>query len=160
MKRILCISGLLIIGTFAFGQSYSDSITVERVFGGYQFYQNNQRLSVNKLVKAMRSNEIAYSQVKSARSANTFATILGYAGGFMLGWPIGTSLGGGDPNWTLAAIGGGLIVVAIPINHSFNKKARQAIGTFNEGLQTSSFWQRSELRFTVSGNTLGLKLKF
>lgn len=32
--------------------------------------------------------------------------ILSYAGGFMIGWPIGTAIGGGKPAWALAGIWG------------------------------------------------------
>ena len=35
-------------------------------------------------------------------------------GGFLIGWPLGTALAGGDPNWTLAAIGAGCVAIAIP----------------------------------------------
>jgi hypothetical protein len=99
MKTILFTLGLLTIScTLAFGQMDLDSIKMKRVFGGYQFYQAEQRLTVNKLVRAMKSNEAAFQQIKLARNANTFASIFGFAGGALIGWPIGTGLGGGEPN--------------------------------------------------------------
>lgn len=161
MRKIAIILTLLVVSkSFTFGQTASDSISMKKVFGGYQFYQGEQRLNVNQLVNTMKPNNQAYQQIKSAQSTYTIATIIGGVGGFMVGWPIGTALGGGEPNWTMAGIGAGLIVVSIPISQSFNKKAKQAVETYNSGLQTSSFWDKNELKLSLTGNGIGLTLNF
>lgn len=139
MKQIIIIISLLIVTcAFSFGQTPTDSISMKKAFGGYQFYQGKKRLNVNQLVNIMKPNGQAYNQIKSAQSTNTLATIIGGVGGFMVGWPIGAAVAGGKPNWTMAGIGVGLIVVSIPITKNFNKKAKQAVKTFNGGLHTSS----------------------
>ena len=162
MKRIVVILTLLTVSlSFAFGQTETDSISVKKVFGGYQFYQGENRLNVKQLVNTMKPNEDAYTQIKSAQSSYTMASIVSFAGGFMIGWQLGAAVGGGDPNWAMAGIGAGLIVVTIPISQKFNKQAKQAVETYNQGLQqTSSFWDKSELRFSMTGNGLGLTLRF
>lgn len=161
MKQISIILTLLIISiTFVFGQTVPDSISMKKVFGGYQFYQGDQRLNMNQLANKMKLNDQAYQQIKSAQSSYTLASIIGGVGGFMVGWPIGTAFGGGDPNWTMAGIGAGLIVVSIPITQSVNKKAKQAIETYNSDLQTTSFWDKRELKFSMNGNGIGLTLSF
>lgn len=161
MKRIAIIMTLLTVAcSFTYGQTSTDSISMKKVFGGYQFYQGDKRLNMNQLVKAMEPNEKAYKEIKSAQSTYTLSTIVGFAGGFMVGWPIGTAIGGGEPNWTMAGIGAGLIVVSIPITQSFNKKAKQAVETYNGGLQTSSFWDKNELKLSLTGNGIGLTLNF
>ena len=95
-----------------------------------------------------------------SESTYTLATIMGGVGGFMVGWPIGTAIGGGEPNWIMAGIGAGLIVVAIPLSQNYNKKAKQAVDTYNIGLMTSSLWDKSELRLSMTGNGVGLTLRF
>jgi len=161
MKKLFTLMFMLLVGvTFSIGQNTADSIRIEKTFGGYQFYQGEKRLKVRDLVNTMQSNTQAYQEIKSAQSSYTLASIVGFAGGFMVGWPLGTALGGGDPNWTMAGIGTGLIVVSIPISNSFNKKAKQAVNTYNNGLQTSSFWDNKELHLSVSENGMGLTLKF
>lgn len=77
-----------------------------------------------------------------------------------VGWSIGTVIGGGEPNWTMAGIGAGLIVVAILISQSFNKKVKHAVETYKGGLQTSSFWDKNELKLILTGNGIGLTLIF
>lgn len=161
MKKIAITLALLAVNmSFMFGQTASDSITMKKVFGGYQFYQGERLLKMSDLTITMVLNNEAYKQIKSARSAYTMASILSYAGGFLVGWPLGTAIGGGEPNWTLAGIGAGLIVVSIPIAQSFNKKAKQAVDTYNGGLQTSSFWDKNELNLSLTGNGIGLTLNF
>ena len=110
-----------------FGQNPADTISIKQVFGGYQFYQGEQRLNMNQLVNTMKPNEQAYKQIKSAQSTYTLASIVGFAGGAMVGWPLGAAMGGGEPNWSMAGIGAELIVVSIPISQSFNKKAKEAV---------------------------------
>jgi hypothetical protein len=123
MKRIAIIMTLLTFAcSITYGQVSTDSISIKKVFGGYQFYQGDKRLNMNQLVKAMEPNEQAYKEIKSAQSTYTLSTIVGFAGGFMVGWPLGAAVSGGEPNWTMAGIGAGLIVVSIPITQSFKKR--------------------------------------
>ena len=146
--------------SFAFAQTEIDSISMKKAFDDYQFYQGEKRLNVKQLVNTMKPNEQAYSQMKTAQSSYTIASIVGFAGGFMVGWPVGTAIGGRYPNWAMAGIGAGLIVVTIPISQKFNKQAKQAVDTYNLGLQETSFWDKRELRFSMTGNGLGLTLRF
>jgi hypothetical protein len=161
MKIIAIIFSLLTV-TFAytFGQTSTDSISMKKVFGGYQFYQGEKRLNMNELVKVMKPNEQAYKKIKSAQSTNTFSSFFGLVGGFMVGWPLGTAIGGGEPNWKMAGIGAGIIVISIPISQRFNKKVKQAVDIYNVELKTSSFWDKSELKFSMNRNGLELTLRF
>ena len=62
----------------------------------------------------MKPNEQAYKLIKSAQSTYTWGKcIFSYAGGFMIGYPLGTALGGGEPNWAMANIGAGLKAASI-----------------------------------------------
>lgn len=167
MRKLIIVCSLIMIVTTSDAQGVNrgiqpatDSILIKKVFGGYQFYQGNQRLNMKQLVNTMKPNEQAYKIIKTAQSTNAIATVLGFTGGFMVGWPIGTSLSGGDPNWTMAAIGAGLIVVALPLSQKFNKQAKQAVNTYNSSLQANSFWDKNELRFLMTGNGAGFVLNF
>lgn len=51
------------------------------------------------------------------------AQVIGFAGGFLVGRPLGTALAGGDANRGLAA-GGALILCSIPLTVSFKKTRR------------------------------------
>ncbi len=164
MKNFTFIIVLLILGlTNVSAQTQNDSITVKKVFGGYQFSQGEQRLNMQQLVKTLKPNEEAYKQIKSARSNQTIGMIFGAAGGFMIGYPLGTALGGGEPKWIMAGIGAGLVAISIPFSSKANKKAKQAVKTYNQGLKNkkvSSVWDKSELNFSMTPNGIGLIFHF
>lgn len=162
MRKIAIIIALLALSmSFTFGQTDSDSITMKKVLGSYQFYQGEQRLKMSQLINTMKPNEQAYEQIQSAHSNYIIAIALSSTGGFLIGWYIGGALREGGSNWNMIGIGASLVVVSIPVSNNFNIKARQAVETYNSGLlQTSSFWDKSELKISFSGSGIGLTLNF
>ncbi len=161
MKRFTLILFLLAFGLVAsFSQTSSDSISMKKVFGGYQYYKGEQLLTLQETTNVLKSNKFAFEQMRSARIKNTMSSIFGFAGGFMVGWPLGTAIAGGDPDWALAGIGAGLIVISIPLNNRFNQQAKEAIDIYNEGLQAHSLRPVPELKFGVIGHGIGLALRF
>ncbi|MEE4198774.1 MAG: hypothetical protein V2I54_14135 [Bacteroidales bacterium] len=159
-KPTVLLTLLLVSLTFAFGQTATDPITMKKVFGGYQYYQGEKLLTMNQLIKTVKPNEKAYKQIKSAQSTYTAGMIFSYAGGFMIGWPLGTALAGGEPNWTIAGIGAGLLVLTIPITKSYHKKTTKAVDIYNSGLTKSSFRENKTLRLSMTGYGIGLTLHF
>lgn len=159
-KTVLILALLSSCMSYSFGQTGIDSITMNKVSGGYQFFQGGNRLSLNQLVNAMQPNAEAHKMIKSAKNTSTWASVVGGIGGFMIGWPLGTSLGGGKPNWAMAGVGAGLVVVSIPISQKFNKQAKKAVETYNGGTLTSSFWNKNELKLCMTANGFGLALEF
>ena len=108
MRKIAITMALVIAGmTFTFAQVDSDSISMKKVFGGYQFYQGGQRLNMKQLVNTMKPDPLAYEQIRSAKSSYNLAMVFSYAGGFMIGWPLGTAIAGGDPEWAGDGLGRG-----------------------------------------------------
>lgn len=77
----------------------------------------------------------------------------------LIGWPLGAAIAGGDPNWTLAAIGGGLVVVAIPFSVAYTKNAKRAVELYNSGLANQDI-SCIDFQFGITGNGLGLKITF
>lgn len=144
----------------SFAQGSRDSIKTKKVFGGYQFTQRKNPLKMKELVTMMKPNEAAYREIKGAQSNSTVATIIGGVGGFLIGYTLGTAVTGRDANWTVAAAGGGLIVVSIPFTIAANRHARRAVDLYNSGLRNSGFLDRTVWRFGASGNAVGLTLSF
>lgn len=112
-------------------QGRRDSVEMKKAFGSYQFYHEGRQLKMKQLEELLKSNEQAYQQLRSSRSSRTISTILGFAGGFMIGWPLGTAIAGGEPNWALAGVGAGVVAVSIPISASANKKMKKAVSIYN-----------------------------
>jgi hypothetical protein len=55
---------------------------------------------------------------------------------------------------------GQTVIDSISISQNYNKKAKQAVDTYNGGLLTTSFWDQSELGLSMSGNGIGITLRF
>jgi hypothetical protein len=162
MKRLLlALTFLLAVCFNLHAQSAHGRVDVEKVFAGHRFSQNGHRLSVDEMVALMRENKEAYAKMKAAKSTSTIASILSGAGGFMVGYPVGTHFAGGEPNWTMAGIGAGLIVVSIPISIKFNRQAKSAVDLYHAGLYEARLKQNpTELLLGSTKNGYGLVLRF
>ena len=79
----------------------------------------------------------------------------------MTGTPIGTSIAGGDPIWTLAGIGVGCFDVGLPIVISADKNIKQAVENYNSSLNPTTF-NNSQLQFNIIGNAkdVGFSMNF
>lgn len=156
-KIILTLSFIIATLTFCNAQK----IDIEKVFGGHKYTQNNELKSLGDLADIMKSNTNAFELMKKGRTQRSLSAVLGFAGGGLIGWPLGTALGGGEANWTLAGIGAGLIVIGIPISSSANKKINQAVELYNASLnETSQNHFKPEFKIIANTNGLGLSMNF
>src|SRR5687767_12676104 len=87
-----------------------EDIQMQKTFFGTKFISNGRALKPKDVLQLMRSNEEAYPIFKKAKSNYDAAGVLGFTGGFMVGWPLGAAIGGGDPQWGLAAGGAAIIL--------------------------------------------------
>ncbi|WP_207431493.1 hypothetical protein [Sabulibacter ruber] len=158
MKKVVLLCLVLLTCVQVFAQSVSDTIEVKKGFSTV-FRQNGRNLTPKQLLDITQSNPEAYKEMKIAKGKAGVANVLGYAGGFLVGWPIGAAIGGGEPNWALAGIGAGLIGVAIPFATSFSKHTQNAARIYNSGL-TQTGMNHFDLKLGFTGNGLGLNLKF
>jgi hypothetical protein len=158
MKKALLLLVVLLSFTQVFAQSRPDSIEVKKGFSTV-FRQHGQNLTPKQLLAATQSNPEAYKEMKIAKGKADVSSALGFAGGMLVGWPLGSAIGGGDPNWTLAGVGAGLIAVSIPFSVAYNKHANNAINTYNQS-NPQAFLPSHEIKFGFTGNGVGVNLKF
>lgn len=156
MRKIILTLIIVVVST----ASYSQKINMEKTFGGYKFTQNGKNLGLSELVNTMKNDEQSYSLAKSAKSNYVLSQIIGGAGGFMVGWPLGTAIAGGEPNWTIAGIGAGLIIVSIPITSSANKKMKKAVNRYNSSITSTSYTFRPSYCIVSNGKGIGLSITF
>ena len=108
----------------------------------------------------MKNNKEAFELIESAKSNQTWGMILGAAGGGLIGYPIGTAIGGGDPNWTIAGVGAALLVATIPIVKGFNKKTTKAVKLYNDDLLTTGSKFSPKFNLNLKGTGIGLSMHF
>lgn len=156
--RIIVIFLLFGLVTISKGQSTADSVFIHKKIIGYNFFHRNTRINFNQLPNIMDNNQEARQIIKKAKTMNSVASIISGVGGFMIGWQLGASIVGGEPNWSVAALGGGLVLISIPISVKSYKQTLQAIEMYNSGLTAGD--NRPQLFLSGSSNYIGLKLKF
>lgn len=126
-----------------------------------KFYQNDSKVAPKTVLEIMKSNSEAYDLMKKSTSQASGATIVSMIGGGLVGWPIGTALGGGDPNWALAGAGLGVITLSAIIYSSAQKKATQAVSLYNEGLgSTASRTTNLNVRLFAKPAEFGISISF
>jgi hypothetical protein len=155
---ILSIGILLLIP--AFSQNKTDTISYQKTFGGYKFFHNNQVLKPGHMVGLMRSDVEAFAYMKKARTFNHIVKVLGYTGGLLVVWTFGTAISGADPNWAIANVGAGLILLAFPLHMLYNKYSLSAIRIYNSNLKDLSSCPDYDLKFGLNSGGVGLTMRF
>jgi len=142
--------------------SQAQQIDSRKVLGGYKYSRNGLNMNLNQLRLAMSENPEASLLINQARTSNVLGSIFGGVGGFMVGFTLGTALspGNNEPNWAVAGIGAGLIVVSIPFSVRAGKKSKEAVDVYNASLGDMSYVQKPEWQLIATGNGLGLSLRF
>jgi hypothetical protein len=158
MKTIVILI-IAIFGTaVCLSQNLSDTIEVQQRLGKV-YLQHDKLLPSRDLHSILNSNENAAPEVKQAKANLAPLYLFSCAGGFMIGWPLGTAIGGGDPQWGLAAIGAGLVVLAIPFQIGYNKHIALAVKIYNSDLKKIGVSKKS-LEIGLARNGIGLEIRF
>ncbi|HEY0059795.1 MAG TPA: hypothetical protein VGB56_11735 [Flavisolibacter sp.] len=159
MKTILCLLGILFLGTsHSSAQSLADTIYMKnpkKIF----FYRHGVKLTPQQLTEVTATNPEAHKLMRKARTNATVAGVLGFAGGFLIGFPVGTAIGGGKPNWGLAGAGAGLLLTSVPFSLSYARKAKEAVNIYNSGLARTG-QRRLDFRLGLGLNGLAMKVNF
>lgn len=160
MKQFIVLTAIIIFSaSSSFAQNKQGLLRMKNGFWGWQFYKNDEKIKMGEVQDLLQSNPEALSKFKAAKTNSIVSTIIGSIGGFMFGYTLGQATAGVDADWTVGGIGGGLIVVSIPIGISANRKAKKAIEMYNDGLTTTSL-RRTEVYFGATQNGMGIRLQF
>ncbi|MEM8927860.1 MAG: hypothetical protein AAGC45_06635 [Bacteroidota bacterium] len=159
MKNTILVT---IIALLAMSICNSQRIEQHELSGKHRYVdQQGRRMKMGDLVNAMEGNREALNLIKGARIDRNFSSVMGFAGGGLMGWSLGTAIGGGDANWTLAGVGAGLIGLSIPFSSNAKKNTKRAVQTYNASLGTTSFIEhKPQLKFIANGNGIGMSLGF
>lgn len=158
MKKLLLLCLFLLTYAPVFSQSLSVPIEVNKTRGTV-FKQNGKNVTPKQLLEITQPNAAAFEEMKKAKTNFDVSYGLSFAGGLLVGYPLGTLIGGGQPNWALAGVGAGLIGVSIPFSVAYKKRAEQAATIYNDGLLQSGL-PNLNIKVGVTGNGMGIKMAF
>lgn len=158
MRKLILL--IFLSAVFLSVQAQSDSITATKAFGGYRFEQNGQYLNGKTLLQRMATDQEAYGMMKRAKNNSDIAAVLGFAGGLMIGWPLGTAIAGGNPNWVLAGVGAGCLAIGIPLSISASRGMFRSVEIYNSNLNGTYFEQGLFLKLGLTSGGVGVTLDF
>jgi len=153
-------SGFYLIILFAilsFSEVFGQGIPIEQRKS--RFFQNNQVLKNRQMLQIMEAYPEAYQSMRKAKSNADAASVFGFAGGFLVGWTLGSLISQSEPTWGPGAVGVGLILVGIPFNSAYSKHAGNAVSLYNSQVRSSPKG-KIDLKLAFGANGIGLRMSF
>ena len=139
--------------------SFSQNLTMHHTFGGtrFEYHKDTSTFTVSpkQVTDIMRDDPLASAEFKKARSSYSAAGVFGFVGGALIGFPIGTAIAGGEPEWGLAVAGGALIIASIPLSKAFRRHAEGAVDLYNK--KHTAFHPRTEFFLSGLGGRVVIK---
>jgi hypothetical protein len=127
-------------------------LTMFKTFGGARYYQSDTvELSPRQVREILQTNETAQTEFHKGMVMNNVSGIMGFCGGILVAVPAGSLVLGGQPEWSLAAVGIALLGGSIAMEVSHRKKARGAIDLYNMGISRQ---QKFRLHFAATSTSL------
>ncbi|MBN2662170.1 MAG: hypothetical protein JXR68_00855 [Bacteroidales bacterium] len=137
LKYIILI---FIVFSAFLAESQTDTISYIKTINGYQFVYQDQELSLFKLSKIVKTCQDAKKEMNKAEFIWLSSYLFSYTGGYIVGYILGGALFGADINYELLAIGGGLVLVSIPLNLAISKHTLLAVQIFNKNSNYTHFY--------------------
>lgn len=160
MKTILILILVVLSGSL-FSQNTKDSIEIKNTFFGPAYKCNGKYLTPAKIRKIVRVNPEADKVMGFAGGYKMFSDVFSFAGGFLIGYPIGTHLVGREkPNWQLAVLGGGLVLIAIPFAIGYSKRVDKAVRIYNDGIRQTTQVKKLNFELGYTSDGIGVRMKF
>ncbi|WP_438972197.1 hypothetical protein [Polaribacter sp.] len=157
MKKLVAILFFTIVTSSVVS---AQKIEMKKVFGGLVFEQQGKTLLLKDMESIMKENKKAVALIQSAKTNQTWSLVLGTTGGALVGFPIGTAIGGGEPEWAIAGVGAALIIATIPIVKGFNRKTKKAVDLYNNGVSSTSYQFQPSFNLKISGTNVGISMNF
>jgi hypothetical protein len=94
----------------------------------------------------------------SGQTIGKVGVVFGGIGGGLIGWDLGTRLGGGEGNGTLIAAGAGVIGIGLSLALIGDSNVKKSVTMYNSRLSSNSVPYQMNFGFTQTG--VGLTMRF
>ena len=159
MKNLFIFSVFVLTSTLAtFAQSTNIEVVEKGLFKNKVYVKCGIEMTPMQLVNLFGKDPNLKDYYKPIALNNAASAVLNAIGSALIFWPLAESLyDKSDPNWNLAYIGAGCIVLSIPFKNAYNKHARRAVQYYNSGYQKTS---AVHFNLNLDSNGLGIAMKF
>lgn len=163
-KYIICciICQLFLIVSSNYAQdSTKSTITIKKSAFGRKYIHQDKKLKLKELKTLLTQEPATEQELSTAQKYYRPAMIFSTVGGFCIGWPIGSALGGTeDPAWELAIAGGGITIVALILGGKADKHFENAVHIYNKQIENHTKKSNISFKLYCSLKRIGLSLSF
>lgn len=140
---------------------HAQRIHVTNVGGTYFFAHDGDRLDFKEIRSMARHNYDALRVLQRAQGWKNGANVFSFVGGFLIGWPLGATIFGNDPNWNLALYGLAAVLVSVPLASKSTQITKEAVDIYNGGLEATSFrYETIQLSLSSTAHGVGFLVSF
>ena len=151
LKKVFLVI-LVAVFTVSFVQAQSDLTYKSGVI------QDGTRLTPDKVRELMSGNSEALTTYNNGMALGTVGTIFGGIGGGLIGWDLGTRLGGGQGNGKLLAVGAVSTGVGLVFALISEANLKKSVTLYNSKLSNNTISYQVNFGFTQTG--VGLSMRF
>ncbi len=135
-----------------------EKIEIVKLPLGTVFKFKSKVININEIIQITSSNPNSQKEMVIAKKNYSMMTLFSVIGGALIGWPIGTQLGGGEPQWELAGIGAGCVLIAIPFQIGYTNHTKKAIDEYYSYNQSPI--KKNQLQFAIRPNSVNFTYNF
>lgn len=92
-----------------------------------RFEHNGQIIGPREMIKLMEVDSLAHNMMWKAKTNYDLSILMSVVGVILATFPATQSNDDGKRSWTYAGIGGGLLLLSIPVRNGYNKRAMAAV---------------------------------
>ncbi len=160
-KKPIILLFNLIISISIFSQNSNDSIQIIKLNRNYSYEQNSHVLNYQEIKEILKADKEATRYLKSAKLSNDISTALRWAGGFLIGYPIGGLIAGKKVNTSMLTVGIGFLVIDIPVSIAVKKNLFKSISVYNDHKNATGLIDNDyDLQMGITQNGIGFTFKF
>lgn len=161
MKKIILILTLLFFAYTALAQTGNIEIRTG-TWTGTKLYQNDIKLSSNQADSIFSYDAEVFKLYRKGINQIQIGNLFTFTGGFLVGYTLGSLIGGGEPDGVLVFLGVTSLVVGYPIVSSGSKKLKKAVNFHNTNFQNIPYNRQEEYSISIKniGNRIGLFVTF
>lgn len=139
------------------GQQTTVILTQSELSYSGRVWQNGIKLRPEQVRTAMSGNTEALQQYNNGRSLYVAGMIIAYPSALLMGWDLGTRLGGGEGNGILLGVGITGTVVGLIMGLTGESQIKQSVQLYNSKASNTSLYQ---INFGFTQTGVGLCMQF
>ena len=138
---------------------YSDSIVRQKKQKTWYYAYNGKIIDNKELRQILSHNNQASKKFNQSRNTGLISSVLALGAGLLIAVPVENLMEGQKADWSPAALGFGLALVAFPIASFSDHQKDQSVNIYNQGVSRKSTVQKS-IKIGLTNSGIAICLKF